>query len=159
MSIFAYPPNIHPLPPHPDITVLSVAKFTILSMLDTRDANALRLVCNEFKNAVSWFHWRDEKTVIRGSVKSWRACFPRAVWANIGEYYVNGNTEGRRTHVKNKDFQYLVGLEKLDMSYCERVTNDSFAHLLGIHSLNMTWCAGITDAGLQHLQGILIPSI
>ena len=59
-------------------SVLSHCSGALLPMFDTAEATVLRLLCKEFKDAVMDFPWEDEKTVILGSVASWRACFPRA---------------------------------------------------------------------------------
>jgi hypothetical protein len=72
----------------------------------------LRQLCREFKDTVADFPWEDEKTVIKGSVAAWRACFPRARWANVSQGYHGG----RRTPVVDADFVHFVGLRRLDMS-------------------------------------------
>ena len=64
-------------------SVLSHCYGALLPMFDTQEATTLRLLCREFKEAVADFPWEDEKTVILGDVAAWRACFPRARWANV----------------------------------------------------------------------------
>ena len=63
-------------------SVLSHCYGALLPMFDTAEATTLRQLCKEFKSTVADFPWEDDKTVIRGSVAGWRACFPRARWAN-----------------------------------------------------------------------------
>jgi hypothetical protein len=113
----------------------------------------LRQLCREFKTTVADFPWEDSKTVIKGSVAAWRACFPRARWANVNQIYWEG---GRRTPVVDADFVHFVGLRRLNMSDCTSVTDAAFVHLKGIHTLDMSWCSQqtITDAAFTHLKGI-----
>ena len=122
-------------------------------MFTTMEATTLRQLCKEFKNTVAEFPWEDAKTLIRGSVASWRACFPRARWANVGQW---DNTWGRSTPVVDADFVHFVGLRRLNMSHCKSVTDAAFVHLKGIHALDMGSCDQdtITDAALVHLKGI-----
>ena len=118
------------------------------------EATTLRQLCREFKSTVADFPWEDEKTVIRGSVASWRACFPRARWANVSVYNERVNQKGRRTQVMDGDFVHFVGVKKLNMKLCMSITDAGFAHLEGIHTLNMSWCMQptITDQAFVHLK-------
>jgi len=133
-------------------SVLSHCYGALLPMFDTKEATTLRQLCREFKSTVADFPWEDEKTVIKGSVASWRACFPRARGANVNEDYVGG----RRTPVMDADFVHFVGLRSLNMRNCMSVTDAAFVHLKGIHTLNMSGCDQftITDAAFVHLKGI-----
>ena len=58
-------------------SVLSHCSGALLPFFDTKEATVLRLLCREFKEAVGQIPWEDEKTVIKGSVAAWRACFPQ----------------------------------------------------------------------------------
>ena len=87
-------------------SVLSHCYGALLPLFDTAEARVLRQLCKEFKETVADFPWEDDKTVILGSVAAWRACFPRARWANVRGYY----GEGRRTPVVDADFVHFVGL-------------------------------------------------
>lgn len=115
--------------------------------LTTADACKLRLVnralCEDVKNS----RWKDSETIISGSIKDWRACFPLATEANI-----TNNIE-----IRNDDFVHLQGLEKLNMSKCTLlIDNAALAHLTGsIRHLNISCCFGITDDGLAYLAGIV----
>jgi hypothetical protein len=134
-------------------SVLSHCYGALLPMFDTKEATTLRQLCREFKSTVEDFPWEDEKTVILGSVAAWRACFPRARWANVEQY-----GGGRSTPVVDADFVHFVGLRRLYMGACTSVTDAAFVHLKGIHTLDMSWCdqATITDAAFAHLKGIHI---
>ena len=137
--------------PSPD-SVLSHCYGALLPMFDTAEATVLRQLCREFKEAVADFPWEDEETVIKGSVASWRACFPRARRASVS----NRGEEDCQTPVVDADFVHFVGLRRLNMSYCRSVTDAAFVHLEGIHTLNMMNCSQstITDAAFTHLKGI-----
>ena len=78
--------------PSPD-SVLSHCYGALLPMFTTAEATVLRLLCKEFKTTVAEFPWYDSETIIRGSVASWRACFPRSKFANVTE---NSHEEGHR---------------------------------------------------------------
>jgi hypothetical protein len=132
-------------------SVLSHCFGTLLPMFDTKEANTLRQLCREFKSTVADFPWEDEKTLIRGRVAAWRACFPKARWANVRQ--LDG---GRMTPVVDADFVHFAGLRRLDMRGCSSITDAAFVHLKGIHTLDMAWCkqASITDAAFVHLKGI-----
>jgi hypothetical protein len=133
-------------------SVLSHCYGALLPMFDTKEATTLRQLCREFKSTVADFPWEDEKTVIMGSVAAWRACFPRARWANVNQLYGGG----RRTSVVDADFVHFVGLRRLDMRSCRSITDAAFVHLKNIHALKMSACnqATITDAAFVHLKGI-----
>jgi hypothetical protein len=137
-------------------SVLSHCYGALLPLFTTKEATTLRQLCREVKSTVAEFPWEDEKTVIRGSVAAWRACFPRARWANVMEYSRYNNETGRRNSVVDADFVHFVGLRRLNMSYCTSVTDAAFSHLKYIHTLNMTFCTQvtITDAAFAHLKGI-----
>ena len=85
-------------------SVLSHCYGALLPMFDTKEATVLRLLCKEFKSTVADFPWEDEETVILGSVAAWRACFPRARWANVSNY-----SGERRTPVVDADLCTLWG--------------------------------------------------
>ena len=134
----------------PVTTLLSVLQGAhsagegIFGFLSTREANTLRLVCGEFRDAVSEARWHDETTRISGSLAAWRACFPNARAANVAG----------RADLCDADFARLAGLQALKMIGCAGITDAGLAHLAGIHTLNMYGCHRITDAGLAHLAGI-----
>jgi len=133
-------------------SVLSHCYGALLPMFTTAEATVLRLLCREFKDTVAEFPWEDDKTLIKGSVADWRACFPRARWANVSDR----GAGYCRVPVEDADFVHFVGLRRLDMSNCRGITDAAFAHLKGIHTLTMSLCsqATITDAAFVHLKGI-----
>ena len=94
-----------------------------------------------------------------GQRGAWRACFPWAKGANVGQSAGTDslrNPYGRCTTVVDAYFVHLVGLRALNMSWCTQVTDAAFAHLQGIKSLDMSCCSQltITDAALANLRGI-----
>ena len=126
----------------------------LLPRFTTREACALRLVCREFLAAVTDQPWDDRYTVILGSIEAWRACFPRALAANVRQDIFPNWT--RKAPVVDADFVHFEGLRELDMGECRSVSDAAFAHLRGIQALNMNGCRqrGITDAAFAHLRGI-----
>jgi hypothetical protein len=135
--------------PTPD-SVLSHCFGALLPMFTTKEATTLRLLCREFKEAVAEFPWEDDQTEIKGSVGSWRACFPRARWAKLHQGF------SRKSPVVDADFRHLRGVKRVNMSWCTQVTDAAFVHLEGIHTLIMEKCGQdtITDAAFVHLKGI-----
>ncbi len=134
-------------------TLLSEVGPALLPFFTTRDACALRLVCREFLAAVREHPWEDRRTAIHGSIAAWRACFPRARYANVGRNPFIG-AESRRAAVYDADFVHFAGLRELNMAGCTDVTDAAFVHLRGIHSLEMFYCFQLTDAAFAHLVGI-----
>ena len=130
-------------------TLLAECPGALLQYFDTPGACVLRLVCREFQAAVAAHPWEDRKTVIKGRIGRWRACFPRARCANVDKAH-------RSIPVVDADFVHFVGLWELNMAQCRAVTDAAFVHLRGIRVLDMSLCNQhtITDAGLAHLVGI-----
>ena len=98
---------------------MSIVGVVLFPFFSTRDARRLRLVCRELKQAVADFPWEDMSTVIRGSIALWRACFPHARGANVGQLVGVKewqNPNGRRIPVVDGDFVHFVGLRALNMS-------------------------------------------
>ena len=81
----------------------------------------------------------------QGSVAAWRASFPRAKVANVGNSI-------RRTPIVDADFVHFEGLQELNMSFCKKVTDAAFVHLKGIRKLKMLGSSQktITDAAFLH---------
>ena len=122
----------------------------LLSLATTEDAVSLRLGCRALCAAVAAHAWRDSETLILGSVAAWRACFPRALAANVSE------TLGRQAPLVDADFVHFEGLWELDVRGCTEITDAAFSRLRGIRALKMGGCdqEGITDAAFLHLAGI-----
>ena len=136
-------------------TLLSEVGPVLLRFVSTADACALRLVCREFLAAVTEHPWEDRRTVIKGSIRAWRACFPRAHCANVQNRTSYG-AEKRAAPVVDADFVHFEGLRELYMAGCTDITDAAFVHLRGIRTLDMTLCyqPAITDAAFAHLAGI-----
>jgi hypothetical protein len=148
----------HGLDPGEGSSIVSIlpTRAALFHFLDTREACSLRGVCNELKQAVADFTWEDMGTVIKGFIAQWRACFPRARGANVGQRGWGRweNPNGRLTAVVDGDFVHFVGLRVLNITWCTQVTDAAFVHLRGIERLNMS-CnnLAITDAAFVHLRG------
>ena len=153
-------------------TILSCCQGALLAMFSTQAVLPLRATCRDAVAAVAAHPWDDLETVICGNVGSalrnarargprpqrgaWRACFPRAVGANLTEVQADDGSPWRRRAVVDADLAHLKGLRRLVMSACNRVTGAAIVHLAGIQSLDMSLCdqGCITDAAFAHLTGI-----
>ena len=102
----------------------------VFGYLTTRDASAFRTASKRTQSAVRAFVWTDLRTRIAGSVRSWRACFPKATQANLS----------RRTDVRHHEFVHLVGVTSLDFSYneCYSLCNHTFRFLSELRVLNLS---------------------
>jgi hypothetical protein len=116
----------------------------------------LRAACKEAAAAVAAHPWEDSETVIRGRVRDWRACFPRARAANLAAYDADLEVRRRVFPIAAADFVHLAGLRALSIAGREELPGAAFAHLAGLCTLDMRGCsqAGVTDAAFVHLRGI-----
>ena len=123
-------------------TLVSEAGPALLPFFTTRDACALRLVCQELRAAVREHPWWDRDTVIQGSIAAWRACFPRARCANVQMMYVGGGGgyPPRAAPVVDADLVHFKGLRELHMAGCKGISDAAFVHLRGIYILDMRYC-------------------
>ena len=127
---------------------------SVLAFLTQTEALVLRPASRACCDAVARHAWSDLQLLVRttdlggahikGSLASWRRCFPHAISANVRH----------RKALTDDDFQYLRGLRTLAMRNCRRITDAGLSHLSGIHTLDMYGCKLVTDAGLAHLSGI-----
>ena len=120
-------------------TLLSEVGPVLLRFVSTADACALRLVCREFLAAVTEHPWEDRRTVIKGSIRAWRACFPRARCANA-QARDDRFVVARAAPLVDADFVHFEGLRELCVSGCKDFTDAAFVHLRGIHTLAMIFC-------------------
>jgi hypothetical protein len=104
-------------------TLLSEAGPALLPFFTTRDACALRLLCHEFRAAVSAHPWEDRRTVIQGSIAAWRACFPRARCANVEQQHMDAADHPRSAPLVDADFVHFEGLQELRMHGCEMASS------------------------------------
>ena len=134
-------------------TILSCCARALLPLLSTRAVLPLRATCMEAAAAIAAHPWEDSETLIRGRVRDWRACFPRARAANVADTYLFC---APRQAPGDADFVHLAGLRALNMRGSNGVTDAAFANLAGIHTLDMGGCKqpGITRATFEHLRGI-----
>ena len=133
--------------------VLSVASYTLLELVGTRGACALRATCREARDAVAAHPWADTVTRVEGSLALWRTCFPRAQAANVSE----------RGDLVDVDFVHLRGMSTLIMCDCgeSEIGDAAFVHLRGLRSLDMSFCGqeSITSAIFASLRGIQMLSL
>ena len=62
--------------PEGEPTIVSILGVVLFPFISTEDAaRGLRLTCRELKQAVTDFPWEDVRTVIKGNIALWRACF------------------------------------------------------------------------------------
>jgi hypothetical protein len=80
----------------------------VLGFFDTREARALRLVCSEFREAVTVVPWADMRTRMQGNVGGWRRSFPRAAKANISV------DPFRHNAIVDADFVHFEGIHTLE---------------------------------------------
>jgi hypothetical protein len=125
--------------------LLPIISGALLPFFDTPSATVLRLVSRDSLAAVSAHQWEDRRTVVRGRLAAWRACFPRARAINL-----------RGTAVTDADCAALTGVRDVCLASCPRITDAAFAHLRGAHALNLAYCTqeAITDAAFAPLRGL-----
>jgi hypothetical protein len=142
-------------------TLLSVAWDTLLPMLGMQHVGALRLVNKECHTRVTQFPWNEPATesasvaeghVLRGpwisglmgSLRSWRACFPRAKSAYL-----------RLKTLDDADCEHFRGLQHLETRHCDwrTATDVGFGQLAGTRLvLHKCKPPRLSGAGWQRLR-------
>jgi hypothetical protein len=84
-------------------------------------------------------------TCIKGSLCSWRTCFPNARAANLYK---------RSAPLLDADFRFFRGLHYLVVSYLRSFTDEAFSRLSGLKYLDIRGCRQLTDAIFPHLVGL-----
>ncbi len=69
--------------PEGGTTLLHICARVLLPLLDSAAVLPLRASCREAAAATAAHEWQDCATLVRGRVAAWRACFPRALAANL----------------------------------------------------------------------------
>ena len=120
-----------------------VAGHAFFPFFLTTEATAIRGVNRELKRAVAQIQWNDDEQ-IHSSLAAWRACFPRALRANI---------EGR-TDLTDAAFVHLAGIHTLDMSWCDQatITDAVLVHLEGAHRLEAFGCDQLDRVTVSRLH-------
>jgi hypothetical protein len=122
----------------------------ILNFLRQDEVLALRAASRACRAAVAQHPFKDEPppraSLIKGSLASWRRCFPRATYANLCAHKT----------VVDDDLVHLRGVTTALMHYCSSITDSGLTHLRGILTLHARGCGRISDVGLAHLSGIQI---
>ena len=90
-------------------TIFSCCAGTLLRLLSTGDVLPLRATCKEAATAIAQHPWEDSATLIRGRLRDWRACFPRARAANLANESRQGGSL-RVSPLADADFVHLAGL-------------------------------------------------
>ena len=129
--------------------VITIIYGGLLPYFTIEEACSLRLINKEFNEIVTKYPWDDMKTKIKGSIKSWRKCFPNARSANV-----------HNKILYDCDFNYFEGLEKLNIG--RSITNENpiyvtdvgFMKLDKLKSLNMLDCRTIPESALKYLTNI-----
>ena len=134
----------------------------------TQEANQLRLVSKDMKQAVEWYPWEDMETEIENLAK-WKKCFPYARSADVAEVLdlknedlseLKGvpNVSIMNPTLEDKHFVNFTGIKKLNIDWCNQstITDKAFESLKGIHTLSMGGCnqSTITDKAFESLVGI-----
>ena len=138
-------------------TVLSCCARALLPLLSSAAVLPLRATCREAAAAIAQHPWEDGETLIKGRVRDWRACFPRARAANLaGKDLFGRSLPVRITPLADAELVHLAGLRTLNIMGRRELTDAAFVHLRGLRALNMSFCSqeGITDAAFVHLRGI-----
>jgi len=102
-----------------------VSKRSIMSYLSQEGVLELRAASRTCRDAVAehvWDDWKEGLSIIKGSLASWRRCFPLATAAIL--------SEGHKT-VKDADLVLLRGIRKLYIRDCKQITDAGLAHLRG----------------------------
>jgi hypothetical protein len=139
----------------------------ILGFFSMKEARTLRLVCEEFREAIAETAWHDKETRITFSTSEWMAA---PTWQNKEEIVakVLSNWHTSFPHAKaayvdmplrDEQFKYFHDFHSLKIKSCYSNTNTAMTHLRGIRHLeveNNGWIGHglITDDAFAHLQGI-----
>ena len=172
-------------------TVLSCCQRVLLGMFNTKSVLPLRVTCRDARAAVAGYAWEDRDTVIGGhlggkplpavSVDSddellasllgpcvppaqrgaWRACFPRALSANVRGRMFRACEELYRTgQLTGDDFTHLAGVRELDVTQQEPEPTQQRRGVFGaglvslkatLHTLRAAHCGAVTNDVLEAL--------
>lgn len=132
--------NKIPIEP-PLIRNLHIICPELFPFLSTHDIIPCRLVCKEFKDAITNYIWNDIHTIIYGDIKRWRECFPNAKTVIISNNYA------RKYKITSYDIKFLglSGITYLDISNCNTITNDDIKYLVNLKCIIINNCKEITD--------------
>jgi hypothetical protein len=146
-----------------DTTILSCCAAALLPYLSTAAVLPLRAACREARAAVAAHAWQDADTNILGSVRAWRACFPRALcaraeaefdkgsfWTDMAAVIAAGPPPAaaparahklRKASLLDSDLPHLAGLRALFLGGNSRVSAAALAvHLRGNPRLDLRSC-------------------
>ena len=109
-------------------TILSSCAHMLLQLLSSRAVLPLRAICKEAAATVARHPWEDSVTLIRGSVRYWRAFFPRARAANFFDVSYASKPWLQRV-LRDADFAHLTGVRTLNISGQQSLTDAAFVTL------------------------------
>jgi hypothetical protein len=109
-------------------TILSSCADMLLSLLSSRDVLPLRAACREGAVTVARYPFEDSATLIRGSVRCWRACFPHALAANFFNISF-ASQPWLQPKLCDADFAHLTGVRALNISGQQSLTDAAFVAL------------------------------
>ena len=96
-----------------------LSQRSVMSFLYEEDVLGLRAASRACKDAVAEHAWGDffsDTSVIKGSLASWRRCFPHATAAHL---------EGHKT-VQDADLVHLHGVHKVCIDGCKQITTQGW---------------------------------
>lgn len=154
-------------------TVLSVLQGEhslgkgILGFFSMKEARTLRLVCEEFREAIAETTWHDKGTRIAFSVSEWMTAptwqdkeeIVEKVLSNWHTSFPNAKAAYVDMPLRDEQFKYFRGFQLLKISTCYSNTDAAITHLRGIRHIEVSnngWIghSWITDDAFVHLQGI-----
>jgi len=154
-------------------TVLSVLQGEhclgkgILGFFSMKEARTLRLICEEFREAIAETTWYDKETRITFSGSEWMTAptwqdkeeIVEKVLSNWHTSFPNAKAAYVDMPLRDEQFKYFRGFQLLKIKTCYSNTDAAIKHLHGIRHLeveNNGWIGHdrITDDAFAHLQGI-----
>ena len=138
-------------------TVLDRACNALLPLFTTAEACALRLVSQDFLAAVRKFPWDDKKTVIKGSIGAWHACFPHARAANLSHsnvYEAPSPAGLRAAGIPLEHIHYLSELRHLYVRGNPSFTDEALLRLGGsVQHLDIRGCMNLSGNHMERMAG------
>jgi len=151
------------------LSIPFLSERSVMSFLRQEEAPPLRAASRACRDAVAehaWSEYAFGKSAIRGSLVSWRRCFPHATAANLQDNKALTDADmvllrgihtlrvAGCTGITDAGLENVSGVYELGLDNCPQISDAGLAHISGIHTLTMGGCKLVTDAGLSHLSGI-----
>jgi hypothetical protein len=133
---------------------VEVVRQDVMCFFSTEEAVVLRLVSRLFLEAARDREWADTRTVVTGDIARWRACFPRAIAANLGGPRWSCDAGLRGLPIPEHHFPCLSTLEWLSVRNQPSFTDTALLHLGGpLQFLDASGCTALTGLHMEHLAG------